>query len=70
MLRKADEAHHNTDEQVRGYIGKAIALMDELDVPAELRPTLAAEAVRLYGAKQVTYEQTQLGMPHLAIPRG
>lgn len=51
------ERQGNTDEQVREYVGKALALIDELDVPDDLRPAAFKEAVGLYAAKTLIQEQ-------------
>lgn len=58
---RQSEIVHNTDEQVREYVAKALALLDELEVPDELRPTVFERACNLYASKQVTLEVIQ---PH------
>jgi hypothetical protein len=48
---KAFEEHHNDAAQVEDYCRAALALVDELDPPADLRPLVFAKAVDLLSAK-------------------
>jgi hypothetical protein len=51
------EYQHNTPEQVRDYLREALAIVDELDPPDELRAALFVQAVGLLSAKQIVFEQ-------------
>ena len=51
------EYPHNTSEQIRGYLDDALAIVNELDPPADLRAAVFTEAVRLIAAKQIIMEQ-------------
>lgn len=63
------EARHHTDEEVHDAITKALTLVDELDVPGDLRRAVFEQAVTLYAQKAVTFvEQFQPGA--LALPVG
>lgn len=64
------ERNHNTDAQVRGYIEAALALVEELDPPGDLREHVFIKATDLYSAKQIIMEQMQPAFPGMAIPRG
>lgn len=59
MNGRKSEIVHNSDEQVREYVTKALALVDELDVPDDLRITAFERACNLYASKQVTIEVMQ-----------
>lgn len=52
----AKQVHHNTDDEVRSYLSKALDLVDALDVPSDLREKALDHAVALYAAKQVFVE--------------
>jgi hypothetical protein len=56
------ERHHNTREQVTDYLRAALEVVDELDIPDDLRPAAFVQAVGLFSAKQVTMEQLQPGL--------
>jgi hypothetical protein len=56
-MRKAFEAYFHSDEQVREYVAKSVALVDDLNVPGDLREAAFAQAVQLLAQKQVTFEQ-------------
>ncbi len=64
------ELPHNTPEQVREYITSALALVDDLDPPGDLRQAVFVKAVEFYSAKAITVEQIAPGIPGMAIPRG
>ena len=64
------EHHHNTDEQVREYVTKALALVADLEVPEDLRAAVFDKACNLYSTKQILVEQVMQGVPNLAVPRG
>lgn len=51
------EAHYNSREQVVAYLAGALAVVDELDPPADLREPAFVKAVELLSAKQVFLEQ-------------
>jgi hypothetical protein len=70
---KAFEEHHNDAGQVEDYCRAALALVDELDPPADLRPLVFAKAVDLLSAKTLQcVPSSALSVPaaHLAAPRG
>ncbi len=60
MIRKAGEAHHNTPEEVRGWLLDAIAVVSELEVPKDLRVAAFEKAYASLSAKQITYEQLEM----------
>ncbi len=70
MNGRKSEIPHNSDEQVREYVAKALALVDDLDPPSDLRVAAFAKAMELYASKQVMIEAIQPGIGGLAIPRG
>ncbi len=70
MHGRKSEIPHNSDEQVREYVEKALALVNDLDTPGDLRVAAFVEAIKLYAAKQVMIEAIQPGIGGLAIPRG
>jgi hypothetical protein len=55
MFRRL-EHENNTPAQVEEYIDRALALVERLPVPDDLRPTAFAKAVDLFASKQVTLE--------------
>jgi len=55
----ARESRHNSDEQVREYVEKALALVAELDPPDDLRGRVFDQACTFYAAKSITLEQVQ-----------
>lgn len=61
------EHHHNTDEQVREYVLKALNLVDELHIVDELAPAVFAAACNLYSGKQITLEEVR---PMLGVMGG
>lgn len=67
MIHKA-EVVHNTDDQVREYLRKALALTDELEPPEDLRAIVFQSAVNLFSSKQVVLQQGP-DLPAMAIPR-
>ena len=69
MNGRITEHPHNTPEQVRGYIADALALVEELDTPGDLRAVAFVQACQLLAAKQIVMEQIAPMIPHMAIPR-
>lgn len=61
------EHPHNSDEQVRDYLQAALALVDDLEPPDDLRGLCFAKAVDLLSSKQIFYEQqpSALALPQL-----
>lgn len=53
------EHYFQTDEQVRDYVSKALALLDELAVHGELRCAMVVKVIELYAGKQIVFEQMQ-----------
>jgi hypothetical protein len=54
------EYHHNTAEQVKGYLDEALRIVTELDPPADLVGIAFAKAIDMLGAKQIVMEQAQM----------
>jgi hypothetical protein len=48
---KVFEEHHNEPEQVEAYLRGALALVEELEPPADLREATFTKAVDLLSAK-------------------
>lgn len=63
------EVPHNTREQAVDVLRAAIALVDELEPPDDLRAAVFAQAAQLLAAKQVFYEQTPMGVADLGALR-
>lgn len=68
-------AHMNNDHDVRSYLEKALALVEELDPPSDLRGACFIKATEFYSAKQIQLEQGDMRpgvtvAPAMAIPRG
>jgi hypothetical protein len=64
------ETHHNTPEQAREYLREALAIVAELDPPADMRAACFVKAVELVASKSITVEQLTAGLGTLAVPRG
>lgn len=65
------EIQHNTDEQVRDYLTKALALTEELDPPEDLRQLCFAKAADLYTSKTIMAQQPPaIAMGGLGLPPG
>ena len=62
------EVLNNTPEQVRQYLADALALVDELEVPSDLREAVFLNAVSLISSKRLEIPQ-QVGID-LAALRG
>jgi hypothetical protein len=69
MMRQT-EYPHNKPAQVREYIVAALALVDDLDPPDDLRGPVFAKAADLYSSKQVVLEQVGVLDGGFAMPRG
>lgn len=66
------ETHHNTADQVRGYLAGALALVEELNPPEDLRVAVFTKAADLATAKQIFIEpadQLAISQPAMTIPR-
>jgi hypothetical protein len=50
------EQPHNSPEQVRQYLGAALAVVEALDIPPELREVAFAKAVDLFSSKQLFFD--------------
>jgi hypothetical protein len=53
------EQPNNTPEQVREYLRGALAVLDEIDPPAELREAVFTQAVSLISGKQIIFASPQ-----------
>jgi len=67
-IRREDRNY--TDAQIREALTFALAVVDELAVPDDLRVAAFQAATNLRTAKQITVEAVAPGMPVMAIPRG
>ena len=56
-MRKAFECHFHSEEQVRGYLDTAEAILSDYEMPEALRVELFPKLVDLLAQKQVTFEQ-------------
>lgn len=54
---KRFEQPNYTAEQVREHVAEALKIVDELDVPDDLRVAAFGKAVDLVAAKQIVFEQ-------------
>lgn len=68
MNGRRQDVPHNSDEQVREYVEKAVALADELTGKDDRWPVVFTGALGLYAAKSISIEQIQPGIPTMAIP--
>jgi hypothetical protein len=65
------EVQHNTPEQVRDYLADARRMVDELQVPPELREVAFTKAIDLLAAKNIQVVAPATGvLPAMHIPRG
>jgi hypothetical protein len=64
-MRKTEVALHSP-EQIESYLRDALALVDALNVPTDLRPHAFLKAVELLQAKQVFFEQAAM-LPDLGL---
>lgn len=67
---RVSEHHYHSPEQVSGYMRDALAVVDELDVPDDLRVAAFSKAFELLAAKHVVMEQISPGVPNMLIPKG
>jgi hypothetical protein len=63
------EYPHNKPEQVVQYVQLALALVEDLDPPEDLRVPTYMKAIELFASKQVVLEQVGVLDGHMAIPR-
>lgn len=61
------EYHHNSPEQVRGYLEAALREVVELDPPEDLRVAVFTKSLDLLSAKQLVIERLA---PSGIIPPG
>lgn len=59
------EIHHYTAAQVREHLAEAITLLDELEVPDDLRQVAFVNAYNSLAAKAIAEEQVQFVPPQL-----
>lgn len=67
------EIYLNTPDQSRGYLREALAIVEELDPPEDLRAIVFAKAVDHIAQKNVTIDpsdMSRVSVPAMAIPRG
>lgn len=67
------EIPHNTQEQVRLYIGAALELVETLEVPEDLREAAFNQAAQMLAAKQIFQEPPRpagVDIPRMDMPRG
>lgn len=60
-LRRLGKGMANTPDEVRDYLRDALAIVDELDPPEDLRGLAFNHAVSLLSAGQTLFEQVQAG---------
>lgn len=68
MSVRRTEHYHNTDEQTSDYITRAVAIVQAIDMPDELRPAALTAAIGLVSGKQLILEPLA-PMHGLAIPK-
>lgn len=61
------EDHHNSGEQVRGYLAEAKAIVEEAGLTPEQEANVLATVLSLVANKQVFYEQAPT-IGGLALP--
>lgn len=69
MLRVKSELRLWSREQALELIREAAAVVDEAELPDDLRPEAFAKACQLLGERQVELEQVQVGVPAMAVPQ-
>lgn len=63
------EIVHNTDEQVRDYIEKSLALLEVLWPPEDLRVSVFDKACNLYSSKSIVQQAPPaIGHGGFALP--
>jgi len=68
-VRRTEEPH-NTLEQVEGYVRDALALVERLEVPEDLREVAFGKCCDLIASKQLFYEQPQaMPLPPLDLSK-
>lgn len=67
MLRKADEAHFHTSEDVSGYLADALDVLHRFELDPTKHDATLGQLVALLGAKQVTFEN--VGVNNLGLLR-
>lgn len=70
MNGRRSEAFHYTDEQVRDHLRAALAIVDDLAVPDDLRAIAFQLVYGSLSAKQITVEAIAPGVPMMLPPRG
>jgi hypothetical protein len=68
-MRRKTEDHHNSPEQVAGYVGEALKVADHLGLEGADRAVLLPTILALVSNKQLFYEEIG-NLPNLAIPKG
>ena len=67
------EVHHNSHEQVVGYLVEALAAVREAEIPEHLEVPAFQKALEMVAAKNIYIEQpsaSPIGIPRMTIPRG
>jgi hypothetical protein len=60
----------NTPGQVGGYLRDALLIVEDCNVPDDLRVAAFTAAIGLVSAKQIMMEQVAPSSPLMAMPRG
>jgi hypothetical protein len=64
------DMHYHSPEQVREHMTEALAIVEGLDVPDDLRVAAFGKAFDLLAAKHVVMEQLGAALPNMTLPRG
>lgn len=64
------ELFHYTREQVRDHLRDALAIVEEIAPPDDLRAVAFEKAVNLLATKNIAVEAVGVAVPKMAIPRG
>jgi hypothetical protein len=70
MQRIASEVRLWKEDDVRDVLLAALALVDEVAAPPELREQVFIQACGLLAQKNVQLEQMAMGVPAMHVPRG
>ena len=69
MNGRRSEVFHYTDEQVREHLRAALAILDDLAVPDDLRSIAFERVFNAISTKQIVVEQIAPGLGAMVVPR-